>query len=342
MMKALVYHGPQEIYWQDWPDPEPGPGEVIIAIRAVGICGSDLRAYKGDSTHRTSPMVMGHEASGEVVALGANVPQDKLGLRVVIRPDLICEACEKCLAGRTNLCHQRQLLGVHTQGAMAQRLAVPVSNLLPLPEEVSFVHGILVEPLAVGIHAVSRAGDLSGRSVLIAGSGPIGLLTLIAVRQAGARFVAQTDIIPKRLKTARALGAHAAVDTREQGWVSCLNEALGDDGGVDVAFDAVGMPETFEQAMLAVRPGGIVVAVAGWRTVPLNMSYFVRREIDLRATFNYTRVEFDKACLWLKERRFDADLLVTNVYPLAQGATAFAELAQDRSDKVKVVLESSE
>ena len=239
-MKALVYHGPHEMRWEDRPDPEPGPGEAVVAVRAVGICGSDLRGYTGESSHRTPPMVMGHEATGEVVVLGSGVPESTLGTRVVIRPNVACGTCDECQAGHANRCRKRRFMGVHTQGAMAQRVAVPADNLLPLPYRVSFVHGTLVEPLAVAMHAARRAGDLSDCSTLIAGSGPIGLLTLIAVRQAGTRAVVMTDIIPKRRAMALALGADAALDPTEEGWTHRLAEIV--DEKVDVTFDAVVSP----------------------------------------------------------------------------------------------------
>ena len=156
-------------------------------------------------------MIMGHEAAGEVIALGADVPEKFLGMRVVMRPDLVCGSCEACRTGKVNQCSSRQLIGVHIQGAMAQYVALPAGNLLPLPAEISFKHATLVEPLAVGLHDINRGGDVHGRSVLIAGSGTIGLFTLVAARQLGASVIATTDVISNRLKAAEGLGANAAI-----------------------------------------------------------------------------------------------------------------------------------
>ena len=313
-MKALVYYGPHQMQWEDWLEPQPGPGEALVRVRAVGICGSDLRGYTGESSHRVPPMVMGHEAAGEVIALGADAPDKLLGMRAVMRPDLVCGSCDACRSGHVNHCSSRQLIGVHVQGAMAEFVTLPAGNLLPLPQEVSFAHGTLVEPLAVGLRAIHRVGEIAGRTVLIAGSGPIGLLTLVAARQLGARAVVATDVIPERLEVAAALGADAALNPTEPDWEEHLVETIGAES-VDTAFDAVGIPATLGQCMQMVKTGGAVVAIGGWRSIELQMNQLVCKEIDLRGTFNYNVEEFEQALEWLAAGCFDPDLLVTHTYP---------------------------
>ena len=336
-MKALVYHGPHQMGWEDWHEPQPSPGEVLVRVHAVGICGSDLRGYTSESNHRVPPMVMGHEAAGKVISVGADVPEEYLGMRVVMRPDLICGSCEACLAGRGNHCSKRQMIGVHVQGAMAERVVLPVGNLLQMPESVSYAQGTLVEPLAVGLHAVQRAGEIAGRSVLIAGSGPIGLLTLVAACQLGARMVVMTDVIPKRLEVAAALGADAALNPTEQDWEEQLIEMVGDEA-VDVAFDAVGIPATLGQCMQMVKTGGVVVAIGGWRSIELQMNQLVCKKIDLRGTFNYTSDEFEQACQWLVDGRFDPDPLVTHTGPMSEGTDTFAYMVENNAEGIKFVL----
>jgi L-iditol 2-dehydrogenase len=336
-MKALVYHGSQQMRWEEWADPVPGPGEVLVRVRAVGICGSDLRGYTGESSHRVPPMVMGHEAAGEAIALGMDVTEEVLGVRVAMRPDLVCGTCEACNTGRVNHCSTRQLIGVHVQGAMAEYVVLPVGNLLPIPEGVSFVHATLVEPLAVGIHAVLRSGEIGGRSVLIAGSGPIGLLTLVAARQLGARVVVVTDVIQRRLEVAAMLGADAALDPAKPDWEDQLVETVGSES-VDIAFDAVGIPATLGQCMQMIKESGVVVAIGGWRSIALQMNQLVRKEIELRGTFNYTVDEFEQACQWLVECCFDPDLLVTHTHPLREGADTFSYMTKNSAEGIKFVL----
>jgi 2-desacetyl-2-hydroxyethyl bacteriochlorophyllide A dehydrogenase len=338
-VKALVYHGPNEMRWQDWPDPKPGPGEAVVAVRAVGICGSDLHGYTGESGRRKPPMVMGHEASGEIIAVGSGVAESVMGEQVLVQPILTCGTCHECRTGHAHRCHHRRFLGGNANGAMAERFVAPLSNLLPLPDGVSPVLGTLVEPLAVGLHAARQAGDLTRRSVLIAGSGPIGLCTMIAARRFGARAVVMTDVIPARRNVAIALGADAALDPGEGDWQQELAQMIGAQE-VDVAFDAVGISPTFEQAIKAVCLGGTVIAIGGWRTVPIDLSYLVAHEIHLIGSFNYTPEEFDEARLWLGEGRFDLSPMMIDSRPLAEGAAVFSELVGNRPKAIKVVLTS--
>jgi L-iditol 2-dehydrogenase len=284
-------------------------------------------------------MVMGHEATGEIMDLGPGLEKSKLGMPVIVQPILTCGSCDQCLAGYAHRCRNRRFIGGTVSGALAERLTVPVSNLLPLPEGVSLVHGTLVEPLSVGLHAARQAGDLTGHSVLIAGSGSIGLCTMIAARRSGAGVVVMTDITPTRRNAALALGADAALDPGQEGWRRELAQVVGAPD-VDVAFDAVGISPTFEQAVKAVRLGGAVVAIGGWRTVPIDLSYIVTHEIRLAGSFNYTPEEFDEARLWLAYGRLNPRSFLINTRPLAKGAAVFAEMVVNQPEAIKVVLTS--
>jgi threonine dehydrogenase-like Zn-dependent dehydrogenase len=284
-------------------------------------------------------MVMGHEATGEIIDLGPGLEKSKLGTQVVMQPILTCGSCDQCRTGYAHRCRNRRFIGGTVSGALAERLTVPVSNLLPLPEGTSFVHGTLVEPLSVGLHAARQAGDLTGHSVLIAGSGPIGLCTMIAARRSGARAVVMTDIIPTRRNAAMALGADAALDPRQEDWRQKLVQVVGEQD-VDIAFDAVGISPTFEQAVKTVRRGGAVVAIGGWRTVPIDLSYIVTHEIHLAGSFNYTPEEFDEARLWLGDGYLDPRSFLINTRPLAEGAAVFEEMVGNQPEAIKVVLMS--
>jgi len=335
-VQALVYHGPHQMCWEDWPDPKPGPGDVLLETCAVGICGSDVHGYTGQSGRRQPPMVMGHEAVGRVVGVGDGVSPAWCGCTAAVQPIVFCAACDECRQGTVQRCRNRRFIGGTLNGAMAERLAVPAANLVPLPEGLSPVQATLAEPLAVGIHAATRAGKLSNRTVLIVGSGPIGLLVLVAVRAAGARRVVTTDLVPSRRALARALGADASLDAGASDWAQGLKDLTG--GEVDVAFDAVGVQATFAQALAAIRPGGVVVAIGGWQTVPLELSRVVTREASVLGTFNFTPAEFTQALQWLAGGRLDAGRLVSRVCRLDEGAAVFAELASHGGGEGKTVL----
>lgn len=339
-MKALVYHGPVEgMCWEDWPDPEPGPGEALIAPRAVCICGSDLHGYTGESGRRNPPMVMGHETTGVVVGLGPGVPEKWLGMRVVVWPAVVCGRCEQCLTDHPNLCRNVRGIGRDISGAMAERMVMPVTNLRQLPDSLSLVHGALTEPLGVALHASRRAGDLSGRSVLITGSGPIGLLTLVACLQANPRVVVTADLVPRRRAAAMALGADAALDPTVEGWREQLAEAVGKEE-VDVTIDAVGTPVAFQQGLSVLRPGGTLVAIGGWSDVPLDLDLLMHLELEVTGSYGFLPAEFEEAMFWLEEGRFDPDEIITDVLPLVEvGESIFVELTQHRRpESIKVVL----
>jgi 2-desacetyl-2-hydroxyethyl bacteriochlorophyllide A dehydrogenase len=323
--------------WGEHPEPVLEPGDVIVRVRAVGVCGSDVHGYAGESGRRPPGIIMGHEAAGEVLFSGPGTSPAWTGERVVIQPILWCGVCDECSENRPNRCRHRRFIGGTVDGAMAERVAVPAANLLRLPPTLEAVDATLAEPLAVAIHAVHQAGDLAGRSVLVAGSGPIGLLTLIIAKHAGARPVVTTDIIAARRVMAETLGADAALDPAGEDVTTLLRAAVERDE-VDVAFDAVGIPATFHQAMNAVRPGGLVVAVGGWRTVPVDLSRLVTREIHVRGTFNYTPGEFAEALALLGQDRLDPRRIVTDVRMLEHGPEVFEALAGGRPAVGKVVL----
>ena len=335
--KALVYQGPRLMKWEDWPIPEPEIGEVLVKVRAVGICGSDIHGYTGESGRRIPPMVMGHEATGEVAAVGAGVSTDWLNRRIIIQPFVACGTCEFCLGNRGNLCRNRKFFGASIAGAMAQDLIVPAANLIALPPQLPFEYGTLSEPLAVAIHAVNRAGDIKGRAILIAGGGPIGLFTMKAARQAGARVVVVTDLAPDRLDLALKMGADAAIDPRMENFKQKLSEVVGADE-VDVAFDAVGIQPTFDQVLKAVKPGGLAIAIGGWQVVSLNLGPVVAREIEIRGTFNFTVEEFEQAVRWLEQKTIDPMAIPIQTFPMGDGADVFERLSGQPGAALKVVL----
>jgi len=190
-------------------DPEPSSGEVVVAIRAAGICGSDVHGYVGATGRRRPGIVMGHEAAGVVVRVGEGVASVGIGDPVALRSILACGSCEPCRRGRPNLCADRMVLGMHLDGAYADCVLVPERLVLPLAQTLSFEEGALIEPLSVAMHAVNRTPFDILDFVVIVGAGTIGLLTLLAARLRGAGSVVVTDRSPHRLAMARALGADA-------------------------------------------------------------------------------------------------------------------------------------
>ncbi|GLV73192.1 L-idonate 5-dehydrogenase [Streptomyces hygroscopicus subsp. hygroscopicus] len=339
-MLGCVIHGQGDLRVEELPEPEPGPGRAVVAVRYGGICGSDLHYHRhggvGDFRLR-EPMLLGHEVVGTVVAYGDGATGPALGTPVAVHPATPCGVCPECADGRANVCRDTRYLGSaarfpHVQGGFASRIAVPAVQLRALPEGLELRRAALAEPLSVALHAVRRAGDLAGRDVLVTGAGPIGCLTVAAARAAGAASITVTDLLPRALEFAAAAGATACVradDPDDPNWPS---------DEVDVAIEASGVAAGLDTCLRRVRRGGAVVQLG---MLPPGQSPFagnllVAREIDLRGAFRF-HAEFDDALrLLAAEPSFDA--LISAVRPVREAAEAFGQAA-DRSQSCKVLLD---
>src|SRR3984957_18364334 len=205
-MQALVWLGPREMVERAEPVPQPALGEVLISVAATGICGSELSGFLGHNSLRVPPLIMGHECAGEVVqgageTFATGEPAG-IGTRITFNPLIACGTCDRCLAGRPNLCRQRQLIGAHRPGGFAQYIAVPARQCYPLPDQLSLVAGALVEPLACSIRAVIHAGVQPHERLLILGAGPIGLCAVAAARTQGIEQIIVSDLAADRLEIA--------------------------------------------------------------------------------------------------------------------------------------------
>ncbi|HTS52388.1 MAG TPA: alcohol dehydrogenase catalytic domain-containing protein, partial [Burkholderiales bacterium] len=259
-MKSLLLKEYLQLELADFPQPEPGPGEVLIRVAACGICGSDVHGYDGASGRRIPPIVMGHEAAGLIAAVGAGVTRFKPGDRVTFDSTVYCGECAFCRRGEVNLCDKREVIGVscgdyRRHGAFAEYIAVPERILYHLPESMSFPEAAMLEAVSVALHAVHVTGDVKGQTALVIGAGMIGLLTMQAAHAAGAARVFIADIDTTRLNVARSLGVDEALNLSG----SCLTREvlqLTDGFGADVVLEAVGRNETIATAIDCVRKGG--------------------------------------------------------------------------------------
>lgn len=336
-MKALVFRGPGSMPLEDRPDPIPGPGEVVVAVRASGICGSDVHGFGGATGRRRIGVVMGHEATGDVLEVGPDVVSTRVGERVVLRSILPCGRCDRCRHGQPNVCLDRRGMGMHFDGAYAERILVHEDLLLPLPDTLSYEDGSLVEPLAVAMHAVNITPFQLLEFVVIIGAGPIGLLTLLAARQRGAGSIIVTDRDPHRLEIARQLGADQAIDVGRTDPVAAITEASGG-RGADAVFEAVGIAATVAQSIAAARPGGQVTWIGNSALeVPLPMQQLVTRELTVRGAYGFVD-EFPLAADALAAGSIDGRRLIERVAGLDEGEDLFRQLAAGTLSAVKVVL----
>lgn len=334
-MKALVYKGPGVVQIEDYAEPRPGPGEVLVAIRAVGICGSDIHGFAGTTGRRTPGTVMGHEAAGVVVALGGSVERPRPGSRVAIFPIRACGRCVACRRGEMQLCADRRVLGVHVPGAYAEYLVVPARNCRRLRRTTAFTQGALAEPLAVGLHAAGLAGVGKGEAVAVLGAGGIGLCVLLACRLRGARPVYVTDIVAERLALAEALGA-VPVSTRDSDPVERI---LKDTGPLGSVVDAVGIAETLQQALALTAPGGRIVIVGlGSPRVELPLYDLITQERTLWGAYAYRAAEYARAVTLINRRRVDVTPLIGRTCTLDDLPDLFPRLQQGAITAPRVVV----
>jgi L-iditol 2-dehydrogenase len=284
-MQALVFTALRRMELRDVPTPQiSAPDEALVRVRAVGVCGSDLHGYTGQSGRRTPPMVMGHEAAGVVAAVGTAVTNVKPGDRVAIQPVKFCGVCPQCKEGKASLCANRQVLGVHQTagGAYAEWLVWPARNLYPIPDHLSFEQASFAEPLAVCLHALRLADIKPYDSVALVGSGPIGLLTLSILKTLGLRQIFVSDVSDERLALAKKLGATVTINpSRETPRV--VVDAHTNGQGADVSIEAVGLGVTAQQAIDLTKNGGTVVWIGNnMKTIEIDMQTVVTRELRVQ------------------------------------------------------------
>ncbi len=342
-MRAAIIHAPLDLRIEEFAAAAIGPQDVEVRIRAGGICGSDLHYYQhgGFGTVRLQqPMVLGHEIAGEVTATGPGVTRVRPGDTVAVNPSRPCGACRFCLRGQPNHCADMRFYGSamrmpHVHGGFREQLVCSEAQAVPVPAGVSAHTAAFAEPLSVCLHAARQAGALLGQRVLVTGTGPIGALTVLVARQAGAREVVATDVTDAPLAIARRIGADATVNVAAE--PDGLARFRADKGRFDVVFEASGSGAALSGAIEVTRPGGTIVQLGiapDGMTLPVNL--LVAKEISLRGTFRFHE-EFEWAVDFLASRAIDVAPLLTEVVPLADAVRAF-ELAADKSRAMKVQL----
>lgn len=339
-MQALVWEAPRVMNLRSVPFPVIADTDVLVRVAFVGICGSELSGYLGHNALRIPPLIMGHEFSGEVVALGSSAhslnPALSIGQQVTVNPMVYCGTCTYCKSGKNHLCSNRRLIGAHRPGAFAEYTTAPAWMVLPLNEGVSVRLGALTEPVACAVRAVSWAGDVKGECVLVIGAGAIGLLAMQLLKLQGAAKVFIVDTDAERLHAAQVLGGEG-LDPRQVDLVKTVKES-GNPSGVVAAIDAVGKTVTRDQCIKATRAGGIVVFEGlHEETGPVPVADAIRKEITLQGSFCYSPADFKAAAQLLAANRVRLDPYIAEA-PLASGGAWFEKLSQETPGGVAKVL----
>ena len=331
-MKALVYTAPNETQLQERPMPDLVPGEVVLQIEAVGICGSDLHAWHGHDPRRKPGLVLGHEFVGRIAQTAA--PGFEAGTRWTGNPLITCGTCEYCVQGRNNLCERRTMVGMTRPGAFAEYMSIPAASLIPMPQDLAPRVAALTEPAATAWHAINLTMKALVRPihecrVLVIGGGAIGMLSALLLRDLGAARVTLAELNPLRRE---AVARHAQCETVDPR-TSPLPESA-----FDAVIDAVGAKATRVQALAAVKPGGVVmhVGLQDWAS-EIDMRKLTLAEITLLGTYTYTTADLRATVDGLARGVF-GDLSWVEERPLEEGQQAFVDLDQGRCAAAKVLL----
>jgi L-iditol 2-dehydrogenase len=341
-MKALVYTGSLQLDYTDRPAPVAATGEVLVRVKAVAICGSDVHGYTGTTGRRIPPVVMGHEASGVIEAVGPGTEGWAPGARVTFDSIVWCGVCRPCLLGRTNLCETRQTFGVSTpafrrDGAMAEYVVVPARLLHQLPDAVSFDAAAMVEPAAVAMHAARISEIQTGDLVVVVGAGLIGILAMQAARMLGAGIVAIADVVPGRLELARRLGADVMIDSGDGKPADSLEQATGR-RTTDVVLEAVGIQRTIDMATALTRPGGRLTLIGNVQPrVEQDLQGIVSGELTIRGS-SASAGEYPDCIERIADRRLRVAELISRILPLAEGRAGFESLHRGEPGLMRIVL----
>ena len=338
-MKAAALKGSRQIDVIDAPDADPGPGEVKLRVAFCGICGSDMHEYEADNPPRALGIfqpVMGHEFSGTVVAVGPDVTGVRAGQLAVGNPGSGCGDCYYCRAGRENLCQSGGGVGYTRPGAYADFVTLSARGVVPLPDGAPLRDCALTEPFAVARHALIEGGYRPDELLVVAGAGPIGLLTVIAARAiGGGRIVVSEPLEGRRAGAVEAGASHVVPPSELPAAVRSLSEGL----GADIAVDASGLPAGIADCQNALRRGGrVVLAGVGEQPYPIDILRSIISEHRFIAVLGYTRAEFAESALMIAEGRVDVSPVISEVVPVTATGDAFARLSGDRNGLRKILV----
>lgn len=332
-MKALILKEVHRLSYEDFPEPEVGPGDVLVAVKACGICGSDVHGMDGSTGRRRPPIVMGHEAAGVIARTGTDVALWKVGDRVTFDSTVYCDDCEYCRAGHINLCVNRRVLGVSCEdyrrhGAFADFVSVPQRILYRLPDALSFEHAAMVEPLSVAVHAVRRAGVAAGETAVVVGAGMIGLLLVQVLAAYGCSRVIAVDVYEEKLALAAKLGATQTKHSKD----------IRSSFHADHAFDCVGTDHSVDLTLSCVRKGGCVTLVGNIAPrINWPLQFVVTHELTVRGSCA-SAGEYPECIDLLACEAVKVAPLISAVAPLADGATWFERLHHREAGLMKVIL----
>lgn len=328
---------PGKIEFRDVPVPKVKEGQVLVKIKRIGICGSDIHVYHGKHPYTSYPVVQGHEVSGEIVKLTDGGSNFKEGDKVTIQPQIVCGRCYSCKHGQNHICDNLKVMGFQATGMASEYFAVDLKKVLKLPENISYDHGALVEPLAVAVHALKRGGDIKRRKILVLGAGPIGNLVAQAANGMGAQSVMITEISDYRLNIARECGINYCLNSKTQDIGEKLINTFGEDKA-DLILECVGINTTTEQAIANARKGTDIIVVGVFaEKATVDLGLVQDRELRLIGTLMYQEEDYRKAIELIEESKVKLDPIITEHFPFEDYLEAYKYI-EEKKDKIMKVM----
>lgn len=334
-MKALQYQGKHTLRLQDIPEPKIKSDEILMKVRRVGICGTDLHIYNGGTDVKPNT-VIGHEFSGDIVKVGKNVRNVKVGDRAVAEHVVNCQVCYFCLRGRPNLCVKAEVLGMDRPGALAEYMAIPARLVYAFPQSMSYDEAALVEPLTIALYAASKAKFLLEKRVAVIGQGPIGILLDQVLSAAGARVVG-IDVLKNRLRFAKEKGwIHDELDPTQKDFQKKFNAIS--EVGVDIAFEAVGKEVTAELCLDITRRHGMIFLLGVFeKPATLNLMRAIKKELKIRGSWTCS-FSFPTAIDLVVDHKVDLKSLITHTVPLSRAEKAFKDALSYSDSRIKTII----
>lgn len=333
MMSSIVYYGPNQLRVEESPVPDPSHDEVLIKVSYAGICGTDLNIYAGAHPRATAPLILGHEFSGTIVQGNGHFEE---GQHVTVYPLISCGKCYSCRNGYSYVCERLGLYGIDSPGGMAEYVKVPADVVIPIPKEIALKSAAFIEPIAVAVHAVSRASVKQGDTAVVFGAGTIGLNVAAVLRLLGLKKIIVAETNPFRLQMIRELGFDA-LDSINEDVVKRIKDYT-DGVGADVVFDCAAHPAVAAVLTQVVRVKGTIEIVGSYkRPVEFPLLDVEFKELNIVGTRVYKKEDFERA-VELLNSDFPFETLITHVYPVAQAKQGF-ELLATGGDAIKVMFE---
>lgn len=338
MIQEILYE-PKRISFREVEIPQPSPGQVLVKVKKIGVCGSDIHVFHGTHPFTPYPVTQGHEVSGQIAALGNNVKGLSVGQRVTFEPQCFCGKCYPCTHGKYNLCENLKVMGFQTTGTASEYFAVDAAKVDVLPDGMTYNEGAMIEPLAVTVHAAKRFPDIEGAKVAILGCGPIGILLAQSCKALGAAQVMITDISDYRLALAKRIGVDVTVNTKNRDFGEAMVEAFGPDKA-DVIYDCAGNDTTMGQAIKYARKGSTIILVAVFSKIAaVDLAVLNDHELDLNTTMMYRHEDYLDALRLVGEGRIQLKPLMSKHFAFADYQQAYEYIDANGEMTMKVIID---